>query len=708
MTWQIIPLSRSLGGYRADWDVLSQRYYAGHPFSDSRFIEPLLRIFGTGLEHLCVHRSGDTIDGMVILAPTGRGVWRQFLPPQREVAITLIPDAALVNDLFSALPLGTWAIELINQDPEYAPRGLFSEVRNRVFLQHALTMNVSLAGDFDAYWNERPKKLAQNLRRYVRLTEKSWGSPKIVVLTQPEDIPAGVLRYGQLESAGWKGKQGTAIHAANEQGALYSEALLSFAEANQAKIVELWLGEHLAASRLIACNSNMAVMLKTTYDESLSQFAPGRLLLQKLLEHLFAEHKHTSVEFYTNATQDQLAWATGQRHISHVTFYRHPWLALAYRAYKRLKGAQPVQRSADTAIESHQVKVFERLSDLPKECAPLFSVAEAHSFDLGTDWFRLLAQSAIPANTKPFYYVLMQNTKIRCVLPLLVGTNPPSGFTTFYSSLYRPIMAANLQPAELAVLIRHVMAETHTATLRFDAMDPTDTSYATLMSALRLAGMQPYSFFGFGNWFLPVNGRNFAIYLAGLDSQTRNTLKRRRKKFINSGRGRLEIVSAAENMEPALQAWENVYRASWKKPEPFPDFIPGLVHLCARRGWLRLGLAFYDDKPIAAQIWIVNQGRAAIYKLAYDEAAAEHSAGTLLTAHLMQHVLDIDHVHEVDYLIGDDAYKKQWVSHRRERWGIIGHNPKTLRGLWGCCIQLLGKYWLHNKRNKNIKGDRKT
>jgi len=47
----------------------------------------------------------------------------------------------------------------------------------------------------------------------------------------------------------------------------------------------------------------------------------------------------------------------------------------------------------------------------------------------------------------------------------------------------------------------------------------------------------------------------------------------------------------------------------------------------------------------------------------------------------MQHALDIDRVHEVDYLTGDDAYKKDWMSARRERWGMVAFNPRTPRGL---------------------------
>jgi len=42
------------------------------------------------------------------------------------------------------------------------------------------------------------------------------------------------LRYGILESAGWKGKSGTSIHPENIQGAFYDEVLQSFAPNRQA------------------------------------------------------------------------------------------------------------------------------------------------------------------------------------------------------------------------------------------------------------------------------------------------------------------------------------------------------------------------------------------------------------------------------------------------------------------------------------------
>ena len=145
----------------------------------------------------------------------------------------------------------------------------------------------------------------------------------------------------------------------------------------------------------------------------------------------------------------------------------------------------------------------------------------------------------------------------------------------------------------------------------------------------------------------------------------------------------LPAGDAGEALNQAIRDYQTIYTQSWKVEEPFAEFMPGLIRLAAKQGWLRLGVAYYDDTPVAAQLWIVAHGRASIFKLAYDEAYKKLSAGTILTDFLMKHVIDVDKVSEIDYLIGDDGYKKEWMSHRKERWGLVAFNPCKLDGLVG-------------------------
>ena len=93
--------------------------------------------------------------------------------------------------------------------------------------------------------------------------------------------------------------------------------------------------------------------------------------------------------------------------------------------------------------------------------------------------------------------------------------------------------------------------------------------------------------------------------------------------------------------------------------------------------------------------WAIFRGcdRALIYKIAYDERFKKLSVGTVLTMYLGQHVIDHDKVREIDYGSGDDPYKKTWMSERRERWGLIGYNPATARGLIGGTAGRLGAWF---------------
>jgi hypothetical protein len=201
-----------------------------------------------------------------------------------------------------------------------------------------------------------------------------------------------------------------------------------------------------------------------------------------------------------------------------------------------------------------------------------------------------------------------------------------------------------------------------------------------LLKQLKMAGMPAVGFFCFGNWYLNVNGRSFKDYFASLSSQLKNTVTRKTKKFLQLDDTHIEIITSEQGLAEAIAAYQYVYQSSWKVEEPFPDFMPGLMKLAASVDGLRLGVAYLGDKAIAAQFWIVADNTAYIFKLAYNENYKQHSAGTILTTRLMEYVIDVDKVEVIDYLCGDDAYKKDWMSSRRERWGILAFNTSTVRG----------------------------
>lgn len=335
--WEIHSLNGGLGEYRRTWDTLNDQLYQGHPYNDSRFVDAMLKRFGDRHEQLCVHRRGNVVDGLIILRARRSGVWSQFAPAQAQAAPVLVTDRSLIDDLFLALPRSTMAVELMRQDPEYAPTGLLNEARAARMIECDLTINVRLDDSFENYWAERSRGLAQNIRRYYRRAVTEFGAVTVRVVDTPDAMRGAVARYGTLESSGWKGVAGTAIHASNVQGRFYADVMVRFAATGQSKVYELWLGSSLAASRLVIHGGRMAVALKTSYDESLSRFAPGRLLLHEFLERSFADPTLNVLEFYTDASPDQIAWASATRRMAHVTVFRNAWLATAYDHARRLK-----------------------------------------------------------------------------------------------------------------------------------------------------------------------------------------------------------------------------------------------------------------------------------------------------------------------------------------------------------------------------------
>jgi CelD/BcsL family acetyltransferase involved in cellulose biosynthesis len=337
MSWEQADLeARQLGRHRTAWDALNARHFGGHPFADSRFVDALLQHFGRGTERLFVHRGYDgATDGMLLLEKRRLGIWRQFMPSQLQAGPVLLPNRHAVRSIFEALPAASMAIEFLRQDPKFCTPGLLGAAPEVRVDAHATTMEVALDGKFETYWDARSRNLTKNIRRYQRRVQTDCQSAELVVLTEPGDMAEAVRRYGLLESAGWKGAAGTAVSADNAQGRFYAQVMPQFAETDQAAVYEYWLDGALAASRLLVSGAGLEIILKTSYDERLSQCAPGRLLLHALLERSFREQRHRTVEFYTDATPDQLAWATHQRTISHVTYFRLPWLATAHDLYRR-------------------------------------------------------------------------------------------------------------------------------------------------------------------------------------------------------------------------------------------------------------------------------------------------------------------------------------------------------------------------------------
>ena len=164
-------------------------------------------------------------------------------------------------------------------------------------------------------------------------------------------------------------------------------------------------------------------------------------------------------------------------------------------------------------------------------------------------------------------------------------------------------------------------------------------------------------------------------------SKLQNTIKRKVRKLSKEHNWQVKILSSIQDVTDAITQYHEVYNNSWKVNEPFPHFITGLTITGAKYDWTRLGILSIDNTPAAAQIWLVKDGVASIYKLAYKDEFHSYSPGTILTVSLVEHVIHFDKVQTIDYLTGDDNYKKDWMQSSRPLYGIQLCNSHSMVGM---------------------------
>lgn len=695
LNWELRPAREAFSAFAGEWDKLNQMLYDSHPMFDSRFIGTLLEHFGGDDEILCLHHSNESIDGALIIRPLGQGRWTLFMPAQTQAGPLMLRNSRVLDTLLRVLPGYAWSLDLLSIDPLYAPPWAGLDLP-QIVTPHALTMAVVLDGDFTGYWQNRPKKLTANIRRYQRRAEEMHGTLTVSFIAEESGMRAALTRYGALESAGWKGKAGTAIAIDNSQGHFYLDVLTRHARTGQALVAEMHAGEHLIASRLFIGNERMRIALKTTYDENMAAVAPGRLMLHEVMQQAFSTMRDGSVEFYTNASRDQAEWATSLRPIPHRQIARNDLIAALLVIVKSFRKEKHKENADSASFEPLQVRTFRSVGELPADAIGLMKAAEHDYPEFASGWFANLESSVFTDDPGVRYYVVHLNGKPQAVLPVRQikagSVRRVEALGNYYTSLYAPLLAPDATEVDLISLLEEASRDHGTAhEMRFAPMDPATPNYAATLAALRSCGWIPFRYFCFGNWHLNV-GQDWSSYLESRHGKLRSTLKRKGKKFAAAG-GALEIVTGPERLEQAIDDFNLVYSRSWKKPEPYAQFIPGLVRWLAAQGWLRLGIARLEGKPVAAEIWIVAHGKANIFKLAHDQGYSFFAPGTLLTAHLMQHVIDIDRVGEVDYLTGDDPYKQSWMDRRRERWGIVAYNPRTVTGFALMLRETLGRIW---------------
>jgi len=264
---------------------------------------------------------------MALLCRNKPGFWEVFTPSQAPLGLILLgqndPGAEVVRGLINSLPGYAVQLALLSQDPEYSawlPAG--DDVRIEV-LEIMQTGRVRIEGTFEEYWRARSSNLRHNLSRQRRRLKEQGRCLELVTHKNSQAVAACVNEFGRLESSGWKGEHGTAVGENNVQGHFYRELFEQFCSHGETLIFQLLVDGKVAATDLCLFRDGMLVVLKTTYDESLSQLSAALLMREEIVRQVYAEGRCRVIEFYGRAHEWHTKWTSDFRPIYHINCHRN-------------------------------------------------------------------------------------------------------------------------------------------------------------------------------------------------------------------------------------------------------------------------------------------------------------------------------------------------------------------------------------------------
>jgi len=311
------------------------------------------------------------------------------------------------------------------------------------------------------------------------------------------------------------------------------------------------------------------------------------------------------------------------------------------------------------------VKWFSTLDAVAADAAGALDRARQPVLYDRLDWFRLTVAHVLPRATLAILRVRERDSAAWLIL-IETGPRTAAPLASWYTLRFAPVLAGPdagaLTPALLAALAK-----------RFDAV-----ALHPLATPIDAAGWRAYSARVSANWTIDLAAPDFDAYWSARPKQLRNTVARKSRSHP------LDIALFHRFDADAWSAYEEIYAASWKPAEGALPFLRALAEQEAAAGTLRLGVGRDPGgRAVAAQLWLVENGIATIHKLAHRENAKAGSPGSLLSHAMFHSAIAVDCVRRIDFGLGDEPYKADWVDTPRPVWRSDLYRPASVRGLLG-------------------------
>lgn len=282
-------------------DYLCARTVEPNVFFNPRFLAPAMPRLEDREVRLAVIRDGDDHRNRLRLLvpfsvekpmmPMGAAIMRTWSSPFGPIGTPLVDrddPVGVIEDFFSMLARPHLKLPKVLALPDMRLDGptasLLRTVAEARGLPLATTGEVSrpvLQSELDGEDYLKNALRPHHYREFHRLKRRlgETGHLEHVVARGPEQIRHAIESFLTLEAAGWKGRERTAMAIDRYRAAFAREAVHRLAEQDLCRIHSLTLDGRAIASLIVFVEQGFAYTWKTAYDETLSAYSPGTLLM---------------------------------------------------------------------------------------------------------------------------------------------------------------------------------------------------------------------------------------------------------------------------------------------------------------------------------------------------------------------------------------------------------------------------------------------
>ncbi|TPI59724.1 GNAT family N-acetyltransferase [Mesorhizobium sp. B3-1-7] len=282
-------------------DYLSARTIEPNVFFNPRFLAPAMPRLEDREVRLAVIRDGDEYRNRLRLLvpfsverpaiPLGVPVMRTWSSPFGPLGTPLVDrddPVGVIEDFFSMLSRPHLKLPKVFVLPDMRLDGPVASLMTSFADSRGLTMVTTgkverpvLESDADGEDYLKASLRAHHYREFRRLKRRlaDLGKLEHIVARGQDEIRHAIESFLTLEAAGWKGRERTAMAIDRYRAAFAREAVHRLAEQDMCRIHLLTLDGRTVACLVVFVEAGVAYTWKTAYDEALSAYSPGTLLM---------------------------------------------------------------------------------------------------------------------------------------------------------------------------------------------------------------------------------------------------------------------------------------------------------------------------------------------------------------------------------------------------------------------------------------------